>query len=154
MINEINWSGQFIIKVKNLKTGEEKTEVIKNKVMDNVLNQLIGSLQGINPNIEIKYLALGTSNTPVTTSDTKLGNEIFRTPIINQEITGIGELTTDFVVLDTEAVGSIREVGIFGGSTATSSLNTGILISRILWTKEKTSSEELNFRRIDRIGRG
>lgn len=154
MINEINWSGQFIIKVKNLKTGEEKTEVIKNKVMDNVLNQLIGSLQGINPNIEIKYLALGTSNIPVTTSDTKLGNEIFRTPIINQEITGIGELTTDFVVLDTEAVGSIREVGIFGGSTATSSLNTGILISRILWTKEKTSSEELNFKRIDRIGRG
>lgn len=155
MINEINWSGQFIIKVKNLKTGEEKTEVIKNKVMDNVLNQLIGSLhQGINPNIEIKYLALGTSNTPVTTSDTKLGNEIFRTPIINQELTATGELTTDFVVLDTEAVGSIREVGIFGGSTATSSLNTGILISRILWTKEKTSSEELNFKRIDRIGRG
>lgn len=154
MINEINWSGQFIIKVKNLKTGEEKTEVIKNKVMDNVLNQLIGSLQGINPNIEIEYLALGTSNTPVTTSDTKLGNEIFRTPIINQELTATGELTTDFVVLDTEAVGSIREMGIFGGSAATSTKDSGVLISRILWSREKTNSEEINIKRIDRIGRG
>lgn len=154
MINEINWSGQFIIQTKDLKNGTVKTEIINNKVMDIVLNRLVRALQGVTPDLEIKYLALGTSNIPVTTSDTKLGNEIFRTPISNQELTATGELTTDFVVLDNEAIGSIREVGIFGGNTATSAPNTGILISRILWSKEKTSSEELNFKRIDRIGRG
>jgi hypothetical protein len=154
MINEINWSGQFIIQTKDLKNGTVKTQIINNKVMDIVLNRLVRALQGVTPDLEIKYLALGTSNIPVTTLDTKLGNEIFRTPISNQELTATGELTTDFVVLDNEAIGSIREVGIFGGNTATSAPNTGILISRILWSKEKTSTEELNFKRIDRIGRG
>ncbi|WP_010249233.1 hypothetical protein [Acetivibrio cellulolyticus] len=154
MKEEMNWSGTFIIETKDIKTGNVKTEIVKNKVMDNVLNQLMGTLQGITPNLEIKYLALGTSNTAITTSDTKLGNEIFRTPISSQATGYIGELITDFVVLNNEAVGNIQEIGIFGGITATIVKDTGTLISRILWSKVKTNSEELNFKRIDKIGRG
>lgn len=146
MINK-KWQGKFIIKTK------DGTEIINNKVMDTALSRLVKALSG-NSDIQIKYLALGTSDTPVTISDTKLGNEIFRTLVSNQELTGVGELTTDFVILDNEAVGSIREMGIFGGSTATSAANSGILISRILWSKEKTNSEEINIKRIDHIGRG
>ena len=154
MINNMSWSGKFVIEIKDKKTGTTKTEVINNKVMDAVLNKLVQTLQGIEPNVQIKYLALGTSSAAVTTSDTRLGTEIFRTPVSGQESTALGEVTTDFVVLDTEAVGSIREVGIFGGSTATGAANSGVLISRILWSREKTDSEEINIKRIDRIGRG
>lgn len=154
MQENMKWSGTFIIETKNIETGQVKTEVIKNKVMDNVITQLIGTLQGNSTNLQIKYLALGTSNTPVTVTDTTLGTEIFRTPIITQSVTNVGELITDFIVLNEEAVANIEEIGIFGGSTATSTANTGTLISRILWTKVKTNSEELNFKRIDRIGRG
>lgn len=146
MINE-KWSGKFVIQTK------DGIEVVNNKVMDGALNGLVKALQGTS-NIQIKYLALGTSSAAITNTDTKLGNEIFRTPISNQELSGIGELTTDFIVLDSEAVGSIKEMGIFGGSTATSTKDSGVLISRILWSREKTSSEEINIKRIDRIGRG
>lgn len=148
MESKINWAGTFIIK------SRDKTEVIKNKVMDTVLSQLIATLQGVNPNLQIKYLALGTSNTPVTVNDTQLGAEIFRTPISSQSNPSTGQLVTDFIILDSEAVGTIQEIGIFGGTTATSTANTGTLISRILWNKIKTNAEEINIRRIDTIGRG
>lgn len=146
MINE-KWSGKYVIQTK------DGIEVINNKVMDSALNGLVKALSG-DSNIQIKYLALGTSSAAITNTDTKLGNEIFRTPISNQELSGTGELTTDFIVLDSEAVGSIREMGIFGGSAATSTKDSGVLISRILWSREKTNSEEINIKRIDRIGRG
>lgn len=146
MINE-KWSGKYVIQTK------DGIEVINNKVMDSALNGLVKALSG-DSNIQIKYLALGTSSAAITNADTKLGNEIFRTPISNQELSGTGELTTDFIVLDSEAVGSIREMGIFGGSAATSTKDSGVLISRILWSREKTNSEEINIKRIDRIGRG
>lgn len=147
MIDKLGWEGTFIIECNG------KKEVIKNRVMDAALDEIIKSLQDGTNDINIKYFALGTSNTPVSDTDTQLGNEIFRTQFTTQEKTNIGELTTKFVVLDTEAVGQIEEIGIFGGSTATSSPNTGVLISRILWSKNK-SNEEINFTRIDRITRG
>jgi len=148
MIDKLGWEGTFIIECNG------KKEVIKNRVMNAALDELIKVLQGQSTDLEIKYLALGTSNTPVTDSDTQLGNEIFRTPYTTREKTNTGEITHKFVVLDTEAVGQIEEIGIFGGSTATSDPNTGVLISRILWSRNKTNSEEINFTRIDRITRG
>ncbi len=150
----MQWSGTFIIETKDKNTSKVKTEVIHNKVMNTVLDQLAKTLKGENPDLEIKYLALGTSNTPISLTDTKLGNEIFRTPIVSQIVTGTGEITTDFTILETEAIGNIEEIGIFGGSTATIEADTGTLISRVLWSKVKTASEEFTIRRVDKVGRG
>lgn len=154
MKENMQCAGTFIIESKDVKTGQIKQEIVKNKVMDSVLNKLIGVLQGTAPDLQIKYLALGTSNTAVTTNDTKLGAEIFRTAVVSQSATNTGEITTEFVILDNEAVGTIEEIGIFGGTTATLVADTGTLISRILWHKEKTNSEELSIKRIDKVGRG
>lgn len=129
-------------------------EHIKNRIMDTVLDQLIGAFKGDNPDLEIFYLALGTDNTAVTNADTQLGNEIFRTAVVSQSDVATGEILTEFIVLDTEAVGNIEEIGIFGGSNATASADTGTLISRILWSKVKSSSEEITFRRTDKVIRG
>jgi hypothetical protein len=150
----MQWEGTFIIETKDINTGKSTTQVIHNRVMNTVLDQLVKTLKGENSDLEIKYLALGTSNIPVSLTDTKLGNEIFRTPIVSQIVAGTGEITTDFTILETEAIGDIEEIGIFGGSTATASADTGTLISRILWSKVKTNSEEISFRRVDKIGRG
>jgi len=154
MIEKIGWHGQFKILTKNKITGEIKEETKFNRVMNEVLDQLSKVLQGDTPDLEIQYLALGTGNTAITDSDTTLDNEIFRTPYTLRSVTGLGILEHTFIVLDTEAVGSIKEIGIFGGSTATASADTGTLISRILWTKEKTNAEEIQFTRIDSVGRG
>ena len=46
---------------------------------------------------------------------------------------------------------TIQEIGIFAGSSATATKDSGILVSRILWAYSKTGSEELNFTRSDRL---
>lgn len=153
MINSYGWQGIFKIKVFNKDTGKFEEETICNRIMDSALEELINVLNNVSPDLEIKYLALGTSNTPVADNQTQLGAEIFRTQYQSREVTGTGELTTSFTVLDTEAVGQIEEIGIFAGSTATSSANTGVLVSRILWSKNKTNREEIQFTRIDRMVR-
>jgi hypothetical protein len=130
------------------------SETVKNRIMDAVLEKLVGVYKGDAPDLEMLYLALGTDNTAVTDSDLTLGNEIFRTPISSQSDTATGEILTEFIVLDSEAVGNIEEIGIFAGSTATASADTGTLVSRILWSKVKSSSEEITFRRTDKISRG
>jgi len=153
-MSNIGWLGTFIIQVKNKATGKVSEEVIHNRIMNVVLNQLSDTLLGEIPDLEIKYLALGTSNTPVIDSQTQLGEEIFRTQAVNGPVrTQTGQIETEFTVLDTEAVGTIEEIGIFVGSTATGDPNTGTLLSRILWHKEKSNSEEITFKRIDRMVR-
>jgi hypothetical protein len=130
----------------------EKT--IKNRVMNTVLETQVDVLQGVSPDLEIKYLALGTSDTPVTNSDTALGNEIFRTQYVDRTKPYFNESRHKFIILDNEAVDQIEEIGIFGGSGATSTPNSGTLISRVLWSRDKTGSEEITIIRIDKVERG
>ena len=154
MINEIQWQGLWKIRVidKNTKEVLEETE-IKNRIMNLALDEMLKALQGLTPDLDIAYMALGTSNTPLTNNDLTLGAEIFRTPPISQNKTATGELTTVFTVLDSEAVAQIEEIGIFGGSGATITADTGTLISRVLYSRNKTNSEEIQFTRIDRVVR-
>jgi hypothetical protein len=149
MINKAAISGKYDIYINGKFMG-----TIKNRIMDTVLEQLVACYKGNAADVEIKYLALGTDSTAVTDSDTTLGAEIFRTPISTQTDVDTGEILTEFIVLDTEAVAQIEEIGIFGGATANASADTGTLISRILWSKNKTNSEEITFRRTDIIERG
>jgi len=111
-------------------------------------------LSEITPDLEIKYLALGTGNATITDSDTVLDSEIFRTaPSAAHARVATGQIETSFTVLDTEAVGDLKEIGIFCGSSATGSADTGTLLSRVLWTKTKSASEELTIKRVYKIVR-
>jgi hypothetical protein len=155
MIKETTlWDGVFEINIKNKSTGEVKTEEIHNRLMNIALQELVKPLTGTAANLEIKYLALGTGSTAVTDNDTELDTELFRTTDTSLSATATGQVTSEFVVLDSEATGNITEIGIFGGTSATLTADVGILISRILWTHTKTNSEEITFRRIDTLTRG
>ena len=155
MTNKTKWAGKFVISVRNKDTGDVTDTVIHNRIMDDILDDLANTLVGTTTDLEIKYLAIGTGNTAITDSDATLDTEIFRTaPVSGPTNTDIGEITTEFIVLDTEAVAQIEEIGIFVGTSATASADSGTLLSRILWSKNKTASEEITFRRIDTIGRG
>jgi len=156
MTNSIaGWIGDFEIKCRNKDTEEITRDLIKNRITNAALNQIAEVLTGVAPDMQIKWLALGTGSTPPSDTDTQLVSEIFRAqPVANPTRTGTGQVECEFVILDSEAVGHIREVGIFGGSGATDQPNTGVLISRILWNKEKTNSEEITVKRLDRVVRG
>lgn len=148
MINNTGWKGKYEIYI-----NRKLEAVIDNRIMDAALDEFAKVLQGDATDLEIKYLAVGTDDTAVTDSDTQLGAEIFRTAVASQSKTDTGEVTTEFVILENEAINTIEEIGIFAGSTAGAGANTGTLISRILWHKVKLSTMELNIKRIDRMVR-
>jgi len=148
----VGWNGKFIITVQN-KDGTEQTEIY-NVITNAGLNMLRDTLNGTITDGKIKYLAVGTSSASVDLSDTQLGNEIFRTEFISQNVSGTGTLNSNTIILDNEAVGQLEEVGIFAGSTASIATNSGIMVSRILFSRNKTNLESIQFNRIDSIGRG
>jgi hypothetical protein len=153
MIDKELHTGIYTIKV--FENGELKQEdTIKNRIMNTVISQLVSPFKNGVPDLAVKYLAIGSSDTAVTDTDTQLGAETYRTPFIFEADGNLGEVVHTFILTETEGVGTIKEIGIFGGSTATSTANTGTLISRILWSREKTASEEIEFIRTDKIARG
>ena len=152
MINDIGWVGEFKIKTKH-KDGSIKEDIIKNRITNVALQAIINILDNIDPNLDIKYLAIGNDNTAINDNDTTLGNEIFRTQFQSSDNDATGQFTTIFSVLDSEAVGQWEEIGIFCGSSATSTADTGIMLSRILYSRNKTSLEEIDFTRIDKVVR-
>ena len=147
--------GTWVITVKDAKTQEvKKKDTIKNRVMNIVLDKLASCFAGGVADLEIKYLALGTSADSIDDMQWKLGAEIFRTgPSEAPKMGTTGEVVTEFTVLDSEAVANIQEVGIFAGPYATSDLNSGMLVSRILWSHNKVAGEEITFQRTDKVGR-
>jgi len=153
MINETTgYMGQFIITAK-YKDGTEETETIYNRVTDKYLNAAINILDGITPDYEIKYFAIGDNASAVTDNPVSLGNEIFRTPVLTSNNNATGQFTTTFTILDSEAVFTWQEVGVFCGSAATATLNTGNCLTRILYNKVKTTLQEISITRVDKIRR-
>jgi len=90
-------------------------------------------------NPKVFYIALGDDATAVSTSHTKLINERFRKAITTYATGATGIITAQIYVEPTEAVGiTVREVGVFVGSTASSAANTGIMLARMLYSPEHT----------------
>lgn len=100
---------------------------------------------------DINYIAVGDSDAAIE-NPVKLSNEIFRTEITNKDKTGTGITQAMTSILDIDGSLSIREIGIFTNGTATK--DSGTLISRMLWTRDKTAAETIQINRVDTIRRG
>jgi hypothetical protein len=148
----MEWAGDFDIFITK-QDGTVEHEHINNTITTAGLNLLRDAIKGDVTDLQLKYLAVGTSSTAVAITDIQLGAEVFRTAILSYNTGGEGILQTTALILDNEAVENIREVGIFAGSTASSATNSGIMISRILYSRNKTNLESIQFNRTDTIGR-
>lgn len=153
MINKHRHIGKWLIQyIKNDIIIKEET--IFNRITDLGLNTWADALVGTASDIEIKFLALGTDATAIDDTDTQLGTEVFRTQDIALSKTATGKTQSEFFILDSEALATIKEIGIFCGSTATSSANTGLMLSRILWDSDRTSgATSVRFIRVDTFER-
>lgn len=116
-----------------------------NLIMDACLNQVGKGFIGYSvfSDYGFQYLAIGDDNTPPGSADDTLGNELFRTPFVTTANPSEKIVTADFYITDTDFSGDIEEMGLFGGGDATSSADSGNLISSVLWSYTKSSSEEL-----------
>jgi hypothetical protein len=93
---------------------------------------------------KVTYVALGTGNSAPTAAQTRLDAEIFRKAISSYTSGGTGESLANGYIAPTDAVGvAIAEVAFFGGSSATSTPNSGIMIARGLYAHTKLGTESI-----------
>jgi len=151
MKERIPWRGKIRV-ISIFRDGTKQVDELENLITDAGKNLLRDVLDGTVTDGEIKYVALGDNNTVPASSDTKLGNEFFRKQVTKQETGATGELTTTVYIAPYEANQQIEEIGWFAGAEATSTKDSGVLIARVLYSKNKTELESLQIERTDTIG--
>jgi hypothetical protein len=151
----IEAKGIFKFTFTDVESNEVKEEVIVNTLMNDYLDEIIKVLLGTSTNYQVKYLAVGTSTASVLTTQSSLGAEFFRTPVEAFTKSSTGQVKNYFRILANEATSSIiREWGIFCGTTASLTSNSGRMMTRILLDYDKTSGlKEVQIERTDILQR-
>jgi hypothetical protein len=147
-----------------IKSNKSPLLVIKNRITNVALTDIIKALYD-DTDLIIKYVAFGISDKVLDDTDTKLDNEIFRVPVVSWGALGYGQAQS-FAIMNADepdyapynGAANIREIGWFCGSSAAAwgggtGKDTGLMLSRILVTKNKQLGEEYQITRVDQIGR-
>lgn len=154
MKDTFSMKGRYVIEARDAATNR----LIKAWRLENALtsiNQstrcqmLLGTYTGALDALQIKYFAFGTDSTPATASDTELGAEVYRKQIT--QISQADPATIQSVVSlgSQECNYNIREIGVFAGPNASSTPNSGTLLSRINVNIDKNTNIVLNIVRSD-----
>lgn len=98
--------------------------------------------------LKINYFALGTGTTTPSVNDTQLAAEAFRKQV-TQRLALVFDVQTTCSIGASEANFHIYEIGVFCGDSATSTANSGTLLSRVLVDIDKNSNMVLNIVRTD-----
>lgn len=150
--------GEYEIEIIDTITGNQEIHKIKNTLTninkDIHLAMLLGVTTGKSlDDLNIRYFAFGSEGAAANSAQTRLINEKFR-----KQVTA--KLIKDNYVESIVSLGSvdankdifpdgIKEIGIFAGSQATDSFNTGNMISRISVNIEKFENKIINIIRRD-----
>lgn len=95
---------------------------------------------------KVLYWAVGSGTSTPTSAQTKLDNETFRKAISSTSNgVAVGEALINAYIAPSDAVGAnIQEVGVFGGNSAKSTANSGVMLGRALWAHNpKTNLESI-----------
>ena len=144
----MNWKGNIKIEV----PGAE-TVVLNNLITDAGLDFVRDCLLGDVTDGQIKYTALGNSTTATANDQTALGGEQFRKAITTYSTGSTGEAETLTYIAPAEGVFHIKEIGWFAGSAASTVADSGVMIARVLYDRDKTNVESIQIRRTDTFGR-
>ena len=101
----------------------------------------------------IVYMAYGSGTTAPAVGQTTLVTETARLALTTKVKGGTGVVTSTVYLGPAVAVAppNIEELGWFSGSTAGAGAGTGIMISRVLYSRTKTSIESLQIERVDKF---
>ncbi|GAB6170945.1 hypothetical protein JCM15765_04230 [Paradesulfitobacterium aromaticivorans] len=155
--NPFGWLGQWELEISENGQIKEVIPLKPNLLTDAGLNMMRDMLSGAITDAQIKYVALGNNATAPANTDIQLGAEQFRKIVTNRNTDPVtpGKLYTELYIADTEANAfRCEEIGWFAGAGATATANTGIMIARILYSRQKANTESWTIRRTDTISRG
>ena len=110
---------------------------------------LLGAYTGGADALEIKYFAFGIGTAPVTVNDTRLDREVYRKQITQISSPSSGVVRSVVSLGSVECNTTIKEIGVFCGSSATDEADSGTLMSRVAVNIEKNSNITLNIIRTD-----
>lgn len=97
-------------------------------------------------NPRITYFAIGSGTSTPTSAQTKLDNETFRKAVTSFTNGGsTGQALINCFLSDSDAVGlDVEEIAVFGGTSATTTANTGKMLGRAKWAHNpKTAIESI-----------
>jgi len=152
-----NWLGQWEIEISENGRVKETVPLKHNLITDAGLNMFRDALKGDITDMQIKYVALGNDATAPANADVQLVAEQFRKVVTSANVDPVtaGKLYTELYIADTEANAfKCEEIGWFAGVGATATVNMGICIARVLYSRQKASTESWTLRRTDTISRG
>ena len=150
------WLGQWELEISEGGKVKEIVPLQHNLIMDDGLNMFRDALKGTVTDCKIKYVALGNDPTAPANNQKKLVAEQFRKIVTSQNVDPVtpGKLYTEVYIADTEGNDfKCEEVAWFAGSAASATVDTGICIARVLYSRQKSSTESWTFRRTDTIQR-
>lgn len=151
------WLGQWELEIRENGLVKEVLPLKHNLITDAGLNMFRDALKGDITDLQIKYVALGNDATAPANDQTQLIAEQFRKAVTSRNVDPVtaGKLYTELYIADTEANAfKCEEIGWFAGVDAAAGANTGIMIARILYSRQKSSTESWTIRRTDTISRG
>lgn len=126
--------------------GEKRLDAeIPNLVTSAWKNAIRDVYRGSVTNCRITYFETGLDGTATSAAHTSLQNASFRKAITSQAAGGTGVVTTTTYIAPGESNVQIEEVGLFGTPTATSTVGSGTMVSRILYSRLKAATESLQF---------
>lgn len=152
------WLGQWEVISHDAKTGKElwREKIRPNLIMDDGLNMFRDALKGTVTDCKIKYVALGNDPAAPANEQAVLVAEQFRKVVTSQNVdpAAVGKLYTELYIADVEANEfKTEEIGWFAGANASTTKDTGIMIARVLYSRQKSSTESWTIRRTDTMQR-
>lgn len=140
MIESIKCKGSYIVEAYSLDGKLISRKVYENVVVQNFFTTLFNFLNVNNQDqaaLYLNYFAVGTDTTQAAKADTLLGAETFRKSITQKTFNNT-RFTCQCELAPSEAVGVIREFGVFANATATA--DSGTMISHVNVNISKNSS--------------
>ena len=102
----------------------------------------------------IKYVEVGTGSTAPALADVALDNFLFRKLMTSRSTPSTYTTKCTVYIAPGEAIGAIEEIGWWAGAACGAGEATGIMIARVLYTRNKTALESLQIERTDTITEG
>ena len=135
--------GKVLLTMQNMITGKITEGLFDNMVVTRGKNAIAAGLSGVTANNKgiITYCALGTSAVAPALADTNLVAEIARKQVsVPSVAANVATFTTFFTT--SEAVGTLREAGLFGDDASTIP-GSGTLFCRVAINRVKSSNDTL-----------
>ena len=147
-MDKLRWSGELRIEV--VRQGQVVArETVPNLITDKGLNFLAGALAQVHKaNGGITKIAVGTGGAAPSAGDTALGTEVYRAEVDSISVSGTGQIEVKAHIPDYAANVQIEEIGFFAEGSGSVDL-----FSRILYSRLKNSTEQINLVYTGTIGR-